>query len=104
MNRVYQGNDGGSVCVVTRTSWQSGIGAIGAAACELFSRHLPTSVLPTDRPADDRTPVVLPSGRTLPVCPDPDDQALVFFCDVLVNGARDRKLMNLPDAGLRLAH
>ena len=104
MNRVYHGNDGGSMCVVTRTSWQSGIGAIGAAACELFSRHLPTSVLATDRPNEDRTPVVLPSGRTLPVGAAAGDQAVVLFCDVLVNGARDRKLSELPDAGVRLAH
>ncbi len=104
MNRVYHGNDGGSMCVVTRTSWQSGIGAIGAAACELFSRHLPTSVLATDRPNEDRTPVVLPSGRTLPVGAAAGDQAVVLFCDVLVNGVRDRKLSELPDAGVRLAH
>ncbi|MGQ0432573.1 MAG: glycosyltransferase [Microthrixaceae bacterium] len=92
------------VCVIGRTTFHTGIGAFSLAACELFSRHLPTSIIPTDRDGFDRSPVVLPNGRTLPVPVDVREHRLFFYADVLVNGAADRNLALMPDHGMHIAH
>ena len=92
------------VCVIGRTSFNTGIGAFAHAAAELFSRHAPTAFIPTDRSPGDVGPVMLPSGRVLPVCTDPTDIGIFFFADVLDNGAADVNLSRMPGHGIHIAH
>ncbi len=92
------------VCVIGRTTFDTGIGMLSYAACELFSRHLPTCILPIDRFADTDSPVLLPNGRSVPVCKDASSQNFFFFTDILFNGVGAVNLALLPSHGIRVAH
>lgn len=101
---VDHSNRNPEVCVVGRSRFDTGIGAFVHAACELFSRHVPTCIIPTDRAPDDLSPVVLPSGRVLPVCADPLGPTVFFYADILFNGAGDDTLSRMPANGVHIAH
>jgi len=92
------------ICVIGRTTFDTGIGAFSHAACELFSRHLPTCIIPTDREPNDDSPVLLPNGRAISVCHDSTDQQFFFYADILFNGASDVNLSRLPAHGVHIAH
>jgi len=93
-----------AVVVLGRSDFQTGIGTVSAAACELFSRsfdvgfasHRETGLAPGDS-------VVLPTGRTVPVVA-PEGAAVYFYTDVLWNGYSDRNAASIPDEGYRIAH
>lgn len=93
-----------AICVIGRTNFDTGIGAFSYAACELFSRHLPTCIIPTDRDAADDAPVVLPNGRLVPICRDVSSPQFFYYADVLFNGAADRNLYRMPAHGVHVAH
>ena len=95
---------GAQVCVIGRTRFDTGIGAFSHAACELFSRHAPTCIIPTDRAPGELHDAVLPSGRRIPVCTDVSNVAIFFYADVLFNGAHDFNLSRMPAHGLHIAH
>ena len=97
-------NSGAQVCVIGRTRFDTGIGAFSHAACELFSRHVPTCIIPTDRAPGDHEDAVLHSGRRIPICIDPSAAAVFFYADVLFNGAADVNLSRMPSNGVHVAH
>jgi glycosyltransferase involved in cell wall biosynthesis len=97
------GNDGAEVCVIGRTEFTTGIGAIAYAACELLSRNYPVCLLPTDRPVAPGT-VTLPNGRRIPLCTDATNMKVFFFADVLWNGVDRVDYLRVPQHGLRVAH
>lgn len=92
------------ICVVGRCSFQSGIGAVGYAACELLDRHFPVSVYPTEPHLRAQPQIHLPSGRAIPVCRDLSGAQVVFFTDVLWNGAYDHNYLLPPPGAMRIAH
>lgn len=93
------------VCVIGRTDFHTGMGAVTASACESLARSFPVSLLPTrdfrDAAGDA---VVLPSGRSIPVTKDAQGFAAYFFTDVLWNGSFDRNYQLVPADGFRVAH
>jgi glycosyltransferase involved in cell wall biosynthesis len=95
--------DGAEICVVGRSDFNSGIGAVGFAACELLSRYFPVSFYSTN-PVIDAEHITLPNGRLVPVCKDLQTAKVFFYTDVLWNGEYDRNYMKLPAHGLRIAH
>lgn len=97
------GCSGAEICVVGRTSFQSGIGSIGFGTAEALARCFPISFLPTEAAARERDAIVLPNGRNLPVCKDPGGIKVSFFCDVLWNGAADRNYELTPPGSLKYA-
>lgn len=103
MTLVDFSNDDARICVIGRTDFDSGIGAFSHAACELFSRHAPTCILPTDG-ASGREHAELPSGRLVPVCRDLSAPEIFFFADILFNGAHDNNLARMPQRGIHFAH
>jgi glycosyltransferase involved in cell wall biosynthesis len=100
---VDLGNAQAEICVVGRTTFTNGIGAISYAACELFSRNYPVCILPTDHPVVPGT-ITLPNGRRIPICTDASRVKVFFFVDVLWNGAYDVNYLRVPMHGLRVAH
>jgi glycosyltransferase involved in cell wall biosynthesis len=96
-------NRDAEICVIGRTSFQSGIGSIGYATAELLSRNFPVCFLPTEPDLRSQETVVLPNGRLLPVCKDPTGIKASFFCDVLWNGAHDVNYALTPAASLKYA-
>jgi hypothetical protein len=88
---------------VGRTAFETGIGTISYAACEMLARSFPTCILPTDRPPTDAA-VSLPNGRAIPVCTDLERPEVFFYADILWNGAADHTLGMMPARGLRIAH
>lgn len=92
-----------SVCVIGRSRFDTGIGAVSYAACELLSRAYPVSIFPTDQPNIEGR-ITLPNGREVPVCRDLDRPTVFFFTDVLWNGAADFNYRRVPNHGLRIAH
>ena len=99
-------NDAAEVCVVGRTEFESGIGSVTYAMCELLARSVPTCLLPTSHQA--RTTlrsVLLPNGRPIPICQDPDRIRMFVYTDVLWNGVQDLNHTLVPlDRGHRVAH
>jgi glycosyltransferase involved in cell wall biosynthesis len=100
----WYSNADGRVAVIGRTDFETGIGSFTYAACELFSRHAPTSIIPTDQAVEANSFVELPSGRSIPHCVLPELASVFFYTDVLFNGASDRNIGLLPDHGLKIAH
>ena len=97
-----------SVCVVGRSDFTTGIGAVAYAAAELFSRTVDTCFFDvTGRHAGPGT-LVLPNGRAIPLCARESLSAkkVLFFTDVLWNGGTDRNYQLIPESGdvLRVAH
>lgn len=92
------------VCVIGRTNFATGIGSMAYAACELLSRFYSVSLLPVHSDEVDRSSVLLPSGRKVPVVESARDASVTFFADVLWNGQGDLNYKQVPETGLRVAH
>ena len=91
------------ICVIGRCDFNSGIGAMTYAACEMLSRAYPTCILPTDPSLRNGPAVFLPNGRHIPVCHNPNAIKVSLFCDVLWNGVHDRNFLLVPQDSLRIA-
>jgi glycosyltransferase involved in cell wall biosynthesis len=91
------------ICVMGRSDFSSGIGAVAFAACELLSRYFPISFFSTN-PGEQGEFITLPNGRIIPVCKNLDDAKVFFYTDVLWNGEYDRNYLKVPRHGLRVAH
>ncbi len=83
------GSAGAQICVIGRTGFQTGIGAIGAGMAEALARSFPICFLPTEAQEQSRESITLPSGRVLPVCRDPAAIEVSVFCDVVSELATD---------------
>lgn len=100
---IELGSANAQICVIGRTDFATGIGAVTYAAAELLSRHYPVSMIPTDRPGYEGA-IELPNGRRVPVSEDPAAIKAFVFTDVLWNGAYDTNYLQVPEHGLRIAH
>ena len=96
-------NDNAEICVIGRTSFSSGIGAIGYGTAELLARNFPICFLPTEPLMRARDTICLPNGRLLPVCKDTSLIKVSFFCDVLWNGVHDFNYDLSPPNSLKYA-
>lgn len=93
-----------SICVIGRCSFQSGIGGTTYAACELLSRSYEISIFPTEFHYRELSEILLPSGTRVPVCKDLSRVQVVFYTDVLWNGAHDFNHTLIPPQAFRVAH
>ncbi len=93
-----------SVCVIGRCTFGSGIGATTYAACELLGRTHAVSIFPTEIEHRALKEVTLPNGTAVPVCMDLSTVQVIFYTDVLWNGAHDFNYTLIPDSALRIAH
>jgi glycosyltransferase involved in cell wall biosynthesis len=100
----WYSNADARVAVIGRTDFETGIGSFTYAACELFSRHAPTSIIPTDQAVGVNSFVELPSGRSIPHCVQPELATVFFYTEVLFNGSSDKNIALLPAHGLKIAH
>jgi glycosyltransferase involved in cell wall biosynthesis len=91
------------ICVMGRSDFRSGIGAVAFAACELLARYFPISFFSTN-PGPEGESITLPNGRMIPICKNLDDAKVFFFTDVLWNGEYDKNYLKVPQHGLRIAH
>ena len=96
-------NEAAELCVVGRTSFQSGIGSIGFATAELLARNFAVSFLPTEPHMREQDAIQLPNGRRLPVAKDLSRIRASFFCDVLWNGVADSNYALVPPDSLKYA-
>ena len=96
-------NNEAEIAVIGRCGFQSGIGAMSYAACEMISRHFPVCILPTEPHLRDSRSVTLPNGREIPVCKDASKIKISFFCDVLWNGVSDFNYNLVPEKSLKYA-
>ena len=92
------------VCVIGRTDFATGIGSVGFAAAEMFSRSFNTCYLPLDPELRREEHITLPNGRSVVVCRDTETCNVFFFTGVLWNGVEDFNYRLVPKHGLRLAH
>ncbi len=100
---VQFSNQAPEIAVIGRCAFQSGIGAMSYAACEMLARSFPVCVIPTDphlRHAAAAS-VTLPNGRVLPVCRDPGRVKVSFFADVPWNGVHDFNYTLAPPRSLK---
>jgi len=97
------GNQDAEIAVIGRCSFQSGIGAMSFAACELLARSFPISVLPTEPHLRKKKRITLPNGRRILVCKDPARIEASFYCDVLWNGVADHNYNLAPAKSLKYA-
>jgi hypothetical protein len=86
---VQLSNGDVEIVVIGRCDFQSGIGTITYATCEMIARAFPVCVMPTEPHLRQASSVTLPNGRVLPVCHDTTPIKASFFCDVPWNGAYD---------------
>ncbi|MDZ5739558.1 glycosyltransferase [Pseudomonas asiatica] len=97
-------NANADVCVIGRTNFSTGIGAVSYAACELLSRFFSVSIYPTNSGVVSEDAIYLPNGRRIPVCRDLSKAKVYFYTDVLWNGEHDLHYTLVPRDGLRIAH
>ena len=90
------------ICVIGRTNFKSGIGALAYAACELLSRYFPVAIYSTSK--SKKGQVKLPNGKFIPLCRDLSKFKVFFFTDVIWNGEYDHNYELVPEYGLRIAH
>ncbi|WP_244099707.1 glycosyltransferase [Burkholderia ambifaria] len=93
-----------SICVIGRCTFGTGIGAVTYAACEMLSRFYSVSIFPTEPHFRTEREIVLPNGTVVPVCTDLSQAKVVFYADVLWNGAYDLNYTLVPPGALRFAH
>ncbi|MFC0400946.1 glycosyltransferase [Paraburkholderia rhizosphaerae] len=97
-------SDSGSICIIGRCTFGTGIGAATYAACELLSRYYSISVFPTERHLRTERSITLPNGTLVTVCTDLSRVKVVFYTDVLWNGAYDFNYSLVPEDALSIAH
>lgn len=94
------------LCVVGRTDFATGIGAVAYAAAELFSRTMPTCFHALGPKQPPR--VVLPNGRVVPHgrWGEIPGRKILVYTDVLWNGALDNRHELVPAANdvLKIAY
>lgn len=95
--------DSPEICIIGRSDFSSGIGAVAYAACELLSRYFPVAFYPTSSSGDAQF-INLPNGRMIPICSNLENFKVFFYTDVLWNGEYDLNYTKLPQHGLRIAH
>lgn len=95
--------DSPEICIIGRSDFTSGIGAVAYAACELLSRYFPVAFYSTS-PGDDAQFIKLPNGRMVPICTSLENYKVFFYTEVLWNGEYDVNYTKLPQHGLRIAH
>jgi glycosyltransferase involved in cell wall biosynthesis len=100
---IHLTNQDAEIAVIGRCAFQSGIGAMSFAACEMLARSFPVCILPTEPHLREQASITLPNGRELPVCRDPDRLKVSFFCDVLWNGVSDHNYALAPASSLKYA-
>jgi len=96
-------NENAEIAVIGRCAFESGIGAMSFAACEMLARSFPVCILPTEPGLRDQPSITLPNGRVIPVCRDPSRIKASFFCDVLWNGVADVNYALAPRNSLKYA-
>lgn len=97
-------NSNAEVCIIGRTDFSTGIGAVSLAACELLSRFFPVSIYPTNSGIVGDENIRLPNGKEIPVCRNISVPKVFFYTDVLWNGEHDLNYTIVPKHGLRIAH
>lgn len=97
-------NRDAEICVIGRTSFTSGMGAVTYSFCEMLSRSFPICILPTEEKQRKKKLIALPSGRTIPVCVKKSVLKVSIFCDVLWNGHWDRNLDLVPRHTLKYGY
>jgi glycosyltransferase involved in cell wall biosynthesis len=91
------------ICIIGRTDFQSGMGSLTFAACELLSRYFEVSLLPSrDEPRSFPSYATLPTGRMVPLVRSAEGFAATLYLDVLWNGAYDRGYELVPNSGFRV--
>lgn len=98
---VQLSNENAEIAVIGRCEFQSGIGAMSFAACEMIARSFPVCIIPTELHLREKTSITLPNGRVLPVCQDLHRIKVSFFCDVLWNGVTDDNYALAPANSLK---
>lgn len=97
-----------SLCVIGRSDFTTGIGAVAYAAAELFSRTIGTCFFDVTGRNAGSGAVVLPNGRPVPSCTRAGlaGKKVLVFTDVLWNGGSDRNYQLVPEVGdvYRIAH
>lgn len=100
--------DAAPLCVIGRSDFTTGIGAVAYGAAELFSRTIGTCFFDVTGRCSSAGAVVLPNGRSVPICTREGLAAkkVLVFTDVLWNGGSDRKYQLVPSDGdvFRVAH
>lgn len=96
-------NAGAEIAVVGRCSFGTGIGSMTYAACEMLARNFPVCILPTEAELRAQPFVILPNGRKIPVCKEPERIKVSYFCDVLWNGTGDFNYALTPANSLKYA-
>lgn len=91
------------VCVVGRSSFETGIGAVSLAAITLFSRFAQVELYDKTDP-DATAPVLSADGRRINRTWTMAGYDVVFHADVLWNGTGDYLYQHFPTTGLRIAH
>jgi glycosyltransferase involved in cell wall biosynthesis len=91
------------VCVVGRREFETGIGTHSAAALELLGRSLPVALFPVREWGGDPV-ATLPSGRPVPVVWSTAGFPVIYYADILWNGAWDHSYQRVGDAPFRIAH
>ncbi len=89
-------NRDAEICVIGRTSFTSGMGAVTYNFCEMLARSYPICILPTEEKQRKKKHITLPNGRKIPVCTNTSSLKASIFCDVLWNGHWDRNLNHVP--------
>ncbi|WP_200884319.1 glycosyltransferase [Dickeya undicola] len=94
------------ICIIGRTNFSTGIGAVCYSACELLSRYFPVCLYPTDLPPHAQEYISLPNNRLIPICKDFSNIKVYFYTDVLWNGEYDLNYTLIPLSSnvLRIAH
>lgn len=94
------GMAGAQICVVGRTSFETGMGAVAYGMAETLARNFPVAFRPIEPDQQGRTEVVLPNGRRLPVVGAEPAPVVSVFCDVVCAGAGDSAWSALPQGGM----
>lgn len=98
---VQFSNVNAEIAVVGRCTFESSIGTLTFAACEMLARSFPVCVIPTEPHLRGRDSITLPNGRVVPVCREPSRIKVSFFCDVLWNGVGDYNYSLAPANSLK---
>lgn len=89
------------VCVIGSLSFNTGIGKHTVALCELLSRYVSVSLIPLQSYKKDS--IKLPTGRVIPICQNPKEIEVSFYCGILWNYVGDKNILKMPQQGLHYA-
>jgi glycosyltransferase involved in cell wall biosynthesis len=92
------------VCIVGRCHFNSGIGKVTLGAILSLRRFFDVSIFPLEHHLRSNKKIYLPSGGEIDICHDLSRAKVVFFTDVLWNGAADLNYQLLPNGAFKIAH